>query len=206
MFKINKDGTWEGIDAEYRNAHGWAAFVWEALIRKYGIAEMREKTYLFGGKDSPIRKMVEAFKPEPDDIGPYANWGFLWHAHQFKIDGEPVLKLRPWEENVLIATYDRYIVKAEDFETFAASLEMFEEALGDGQRVCHLKRMAEDVRKLAKEDPEATGVCWYPMSVAENYWIIGYDEETDESLYYDFSTGTDHKVAPIRGPVRRLAA
>lgn len=211
MLKINRDGTW-AEHAEYRNAHGWAAFVWDALIRKYEIAKMREMPHRFGSQGSEIRKVIEEFDPGPDSFGPFTDWNFLWYAHQARvkdpnsISGKlPLLSFHPWEENVLWATYDRYIVEAKDFETFASSLEVFEEAFSGGphsaaapRSVCHLGAMAHGIRRLREEDPEAIGICWYPMSVSENYWVIGYDEETDEETRYNFLTMTDHKTAPIK--------
>lgn len=211
MFKINKDGTWTE-HAEYRNSYGWAAFVWGALVRKYEITKMREMPHRFGSVDSEICKVIAGFDPGPDSFGPSMDWNFLWCAHQARvkepdsISGKlPLLAFHPWEENVLWATYDRYIVEAKDFETFASSLEVFEEAFLCGphhaaapRNVCHLKAMAHGIRRLMEEDPEAVGICWYPMSVSENYWVIGYDEDADEEIRYNFSTGTDHKVVSVK--------
>lgn len=210
MFKINKDGTWSDF-AEYKNAHGWAAFVWEALIRKYEIAKMREMPHRFGSSGSEIRKVIEEFDPG-DSFGMYTDWNFLWYAHQARVKDPnsihgtvPLLAFHPWEENVLRATYDRYIVAAKDFETFASSLEVFQDAFSCGphnaaapRSVCHLKSMANGIRRLVEEDPEAVGICWYPMSVSENYWVLGYDEDTDETTYYNFLTMTDHKVVSVK--------
>jgi hypothetical protein len=94
-----------------------------------------------------------------------------------------------------MATYDRYMVKAEDFQVFADSLETFAAEHNDeGKRVCHLKTMADDVRKLI--DSDAIGVCWWPMNVSDNLWST-YDYETDESVWYNFVDEDNHTVAKI---------
>lgn len=176
MFKIAPDGTWDEA-GHYQNSHGFAAFIWTALVERYNLTEA-------------MWRADESFEKEPMDFGMFGSWRYVWHQHS-----KGALDLSAFEHNVLTATYDRYMVQAEDFEKFATSLEEFEKRHGRDNRICHLKAMAEDVRKLIGTD--AIGVCWYPMSVSENYWTT-YNEETDESIPYNFVQEENHHVADLR--------
>jgi hypothetical protein len=173
LYEIKEDGTFEEV-AEYKNSHGWTAFVWTQLCEKYGVVRAVED---------------DGYQDESGfNMGMMTAWGYLWKLVK---DKDPRTPLKPWEQNVLIATYDNACLKREHFETFAKSLERFEEAHANGRVVCHLKTMAEHIRNLGES---AIGICWYPMSVAENPWFV-YDEELGDSVPYDFSTGDKHWFA-----------
>jgi hypothetical protein len=187
MYKIDQTGEWHAFGAEYKNAHGFTAMVWDCLIRKYEVKTLREQPYF--SPQGPLREAISAFKPDTP-MSPYADWELLWH-----LATNELLPLKPWEQNVLRATYDRVAVEAANFETFARSLELFGEALIPSNLVNHLPQMAKDVRKLIG-DEEVIGICWYPMSVSTNLWTH-YNEDTDETTYYNFLQGQDHHFAKI---------
>ena len=106
---------------EYGNSWGGAAFIWDALCKKYDV------------KDQYGYSSFEA-------------WKILWN----KVRDEEIL-LTPEEHNVLHFTYDNALVKGEDMQLFADSLRKFSDEHGKEGRVNHCRSMARDIEQHIKE-------------------------------------------------------
>lgn len=174
LYGITADGEIQPWD-RFQNAHGWCPFIWESLCRRYEVKRRREAS--------------DWRDPDGMDMSPYSDWGYLWHLH-----GEGQIGLRPHEANVLASTYDRHVVRSDDFNVYARSLEMFHRVYTSPERVDHTQAVAEVVRRMPTT---LMGLCFYPMSVSQDTWYE-YNAETDESAQYDFSTRTDHKFVEMR--------
>src|SRR6185437_1462852 len=73
------------VHAELGNSWGWAAFVWEALLKRYRYA-------------------IRGIEPNDRYFHGTHNWPKLWEQ-------EADIPFEPWERNVLRATYDRAIIR-----------------------------------------------------------------------------------------------
>lgn len=166
LFGVQKNGDVIPI-AKYKNAHGGAAFVWTSLAKKYEI-------------DGPLI----AFRP-----GERSRWENLWDWAKANPD-----RLRAWEWNTLLSTYDNVVVT--DLDLLADSLVRFEDALANGIHVCHLALQARELRLLAAEGYR--GAAWNQTSVNADYiWCI-YDEVTDEQRSYNIDRADQHWIAELR--------
>lgn len=184
LFSIGKESGLPMQYKEYRNSWGWCPFVWDVLVKKYGIIErLREdKTYK---TEFPMPEGMKA-------------WEYLWKLHE---EGE--IRIRNWEHNVLLCTYDRMMIKEADFLELEQSLRMFDEAHGTSNRVNHTKAMADDIRVLFNETKEGAllGACWWANSVTDDPWHE-WDGEDDESIPYNFLVDEEHQVADIKHPFK----
>lgn len=151
---------------EFQNAWGWAAFVWQVLCKKYD---------------------VQAPSKPGEFPMPFDEWPVLWAKHA---EGE--IKTEPWETNVLLSTYDNWIVKSEDFEVFARSLDRFEEEHAQSDRVCHCKAIAQTVRGLSG----VQGVGFHATSVSSDPWL-NRNDDTDEEWPYNIYKQDIHTFAEM---------
>ena len=97
--------------------------------------------------------------------------------------------LSVFERAVHAATFDRAIVRREDFTQFAADLRKFVETYPPRDRVCHLLSWASAV-----ESSEHEAIGFYMMSVSDNLWF-GRDEDdkdSDESIPYNLNEQNEH--------------
>lgn len=170
LMVVNGDGDVVG-DTEFRNSHGFCSFVWNALIKKY-------KRAMF--PDDPFMAMTHRSYEEETDA--------LW------LQAKDKLPLRWWEHNVLQLTYDRAMVKHEDFALMAQSLRRFEDALAEPQVVCHMLGIAARFDELVTESVSVA--CVHGTSLSENLWSI-HDEE-DECRPYNINTDTGHWFIEMR--------
>lgn len=173
MYTINTDDGTPTPYTEYRNAHGWAAFVWTQLCAKHRLNDFAMRRDQWPGVN-------EAF----------GEWKYLWHKHE---KGE--LGLAVWEHNVLMSTYDWAFVGVDDFESLASSLRMFHTALGHDRVVCHLRAMADDIDAIDRD--RVMGICWYGMSVGEDLWFT-YNSGVEGYVPYNFKTQDRHNVVDIK--------
>jgi hypothetical protein len=153
---------------EFKNSHGGAMFIWNALINKYGI---EGPTYAFheGEKDRYQR---------------------LW---DFARDNPT--KLRPWELNALLSTYDNVTVVREDMLALADSLDRFKDAHDSGKYVCSLAEQATAIREAHKKGAHV--IAWNQTSVNGDAWLGEYNEETDDYDSYNIHKNDDHWKADI---------
>lgn len=179
LFQIDRKTGLPLQHKEYRNSWGWCAFVWDVLVKKYGIIERLRADKEYNS---------ERWKPEEMKA-----WEYLWKLHE---EGE--VRFRNWEHNVLVCTYDRMMVKEDDLLTLDQSLRMFDEAHGTANRVNHTKAMAADIHELFVKH-QTLGICWWGNSVSDDPWSE-WDEEAGKSIDYNFLDGDDHHVADIKNP------
>lgn len=147
--------------AEYKNSFGGAARIWDALFNAY----LKDPAKEF---DSWLTRNMR----DPSDRT-------LWDLA--KRDDLP-----PFERAVHMATFDRAMIRRENFARFAGDLRQFVKKYPAGDRVCHLSAWAD---RIAASDAEAIG--FWMMSVSDNLWQE-WDEEADESVPYDLNARTDH--------------
>ena len=90
------------------------------------------------------------------------------------------------EKIVLTSTFDNVLVKAEDCKEV---IEAFRAYPGD----TNLKEQADAIERLIA-DPECTAIGWNQTSVSADNWMNagGYDEETEESIPYNYMTMEGH--------------
>jgi hypothetical protein len=154
-------------DETYRNSHGTATFIWNALLKKH------KETLYPGG-------VPEYLLLDEDSLGRLLE-------KKFEL-------LAPWELAVLDWTLDRALIRNENVSNFADHLDRFEESYQLGDRVCHLKSIASRLRAL--EAPfDAVGL--YATSVGENLWFHplpeeAWEENGEEERPYDLNKDSDH--------------
>ena len=156
---------------EFRNAHGWSAYIWDKLFNKY--AKNSDNIYdTWLGEENAKR---------------------LWAL----VDDE---RLDPFERRVLCSTFDNAMIKHEDLEKFIVDLTAFYDKHPPNNRVCHMRGMINVIREVIK-DPEDLAICWYQMSVSDDLWWTNLPEEycdkcgqmlERESRAYNINTDDKH--------------
>lgn len=96
-----------------------------------------------------------------------------------------------FEQWVYLFTCDNALVASKDFKKLAWALREFVKAYPP-RGVCHLSAFADF---LEKSTAEAIGL--YATTVTENPWLE-WDEEKDEEVPYNITTGTKHWFIPDR--------
>jgi hypothetical protein len=150
--------------AEYGNADGGAARIWEALLNKDVKDPARPMdSWMCGSVDETIGSLSRLAKSED---------------------------LQLFERAVQLATHDRAIIEHEDFARFAAHLRQFVAKYPAGDRLCHLSKWADYIEA---SDAEAIGFrhssCaenhWYEYDEEEE--MVFYDLNTghDHFILYD---------------------
>ena len=142
-------------EQEFKNAHGGAAFIWNALCKRY----LGHDNWMMAGVMNDGRDLWDLAKRSD---------------------------VQPFERAIHAATFDRAIVRREDFAQFAADLRKFVETYPPGNRVCHLSAWADAV-----ESSEHEAIGFYMMSVSDNLWFE-YDADSDESIPYDLNGDNRH--------------
>lgn len=124
--------------AEYRNAWGGAAFIWDCLFNKYLKDPMNKyDTWVLG-----------------------RNMDKLWNL----AERDDVLL---FERAIHTATFDRAVIVREHLPRFAQDLRMFVDAYPSGQRVCHLSHWARfcdehpDVEAIGFHHTSVSENLWY---------------------------------------------
>lgn len=134
---------------EFGNGHGYALPVWSYLAEKYVRKEGESDSAFFGRWyiDSQC-KDVWALKKDP--------------------------RLERFERIVLLASFDRVIVKSGDFKELCDAFRKFENLYKEKypNNVCHYQSMAYWIEK---QTAEIIGACFTATTVGENIWEV-YDE------------------------------
>jgi len=152
--------------AEFHNSWGGAAFIWDALCKRYDV------------KDKHGYQHSEA-------------WKILWDLVR---DGE--IELEPWEHNALFFTYDDAMIKEEDLQILAHSLEMFHTEHNIKNHVDHTSVIAHKISEYISDD-NVCGVCLWATSVCENPWLE-WNEKNEEYVPYNINTGNKHWFVEIK--------
>lgn len=87
----------------------------------------------------------------------------------------------------LASTFDRVMVKHEDFPRLIAAWEQFGRDFGDSG---HLLAQIVTLRELAS-DPNCQAVCWNQTSVSDSPWYV-QDCDTEEYCPYNITRNTNH--------------
>lgn len=163
-------------DSEYSNAWGFGPMIWQALIDRY-------------------RNAIPTIGRDELSLD---NWPKLWKADEN--DGLP---LRPWERDVLRATYDNAMIRGADLKRMAASMGMFYEAHSRHGVACSLKSIAARLRDLAEGTNtkfKAPDVCFIGTSVQEDPWIVFDGSDDDEGRPYNVKRDTKHWYVELAAP------
>lgn len=180
MVSFNKEGIAEDY-ADIKNAFRGAHAIW-------GIVEKR---YLPIFRPSYVPKWIEDedlesyLKYRPSRLIPTLNqeehlnnMKEIWNL--FHSD-----KVSRVDKIVLGTTFDKVLVKREDFKELIDAFNSFE---GETS----LKDQAEVIEKMM-EDENIIAVGWNQNSVTSNQWICAeYDEENEETIPYNCLTGENH--------------
>lgn len=166
--KIVKNNIVEGVK-EFINAHGSAAYVWDAVYCKYvNNPDVEYDSWLMNS----------------DKLWP------LWTDS--RLPEYQQLVLGSTYDNVIIEP-DKLDLMADYFEKF---VNEFGTSREHGEVVCHLNEYARLCRDFAK-DTDCQGVCFYQMSVSEDPWFylkpyIEDGQVEHEYLPYDITKGDKH--------------
>lgn len=164
IYAVRKPEDGFESEAEFRNSHGSATFVWNALLRRYKDGILKGKPLL--GDNGNWGRGVSVFDA----------WSEVWKYDQ--AGGY----LEPWERNVLRSTYDNAVLMRDSFLMMADAMDHFEAAHHSGElaeHACTLHKQAECLRKLHVAG-DVVAVAWCQTSVGE-FWGEGHrDMEADE--------------------------
>lgn len=152
LFRVEKNGD-VASQAEFRNAHGGAMFVWDMLCGAYRV-------------EGPMFKLREG------ETDRYSN---LWALAADK----PEI-FRPWEWNTLVSTYDNVVVT--ELQILAASFDLFAQIYDDGSRVCSLGAQADALRNLLKTDARGAAWNQTSVN-CDYIWRIWDEDEDEERIY-----------------------
>jgi hypothetical protein len=106
---------------------------------------------------------------------------------------------RPWHERVVLAcTFDRALVRREEFEVVAGCMDAVAARMTVPQS---LTEQAATLRELAG-DETVTAIGWQQTSVAEELWWVSSDEDEEDGHPYVIGTDPDAEawVLGIVGP------
>lgn len=139
----------------------------------------------WGGAAKIWSDLFDAYLKRPSV--PYDNWltrcagndSSLWDLAKRR-------DLPMFERSVHASTFDRAIIRREHFQQFVAHLRDFVSKYPAGDKVCHLLAWADAI-----ESSDAEAVGFYGTSCSCNPWYR-FDEENDESIPYDLTTGDQH--------------
>lgn len=163
---------------EYRNGHGYCIPIWTYLADKY-IAKLP------GEKEADF----------------YIRWWMTEKCAQvWAFATDP--RLERWERITLLASFDHYVAKRENFNDIAEAFEKCDAAFKEKYRdhVCHYAAMAAEIRK---DGAAYQAVGWYGTSVSDSLWWV-YDEcecakcgdthQASEGRPYDLTKDDKHFV------------
>lgn len=117
-------------------------------------------------------------------VNPFKAWERVWTP-----DFEA--RIEPFERLVLHSTYDRAVLRKEDFERMAEAMETFAEKHDTGETVCSLRKQAEALR-TAKEGG-AEYAAWNQTSVSESLWWLPAQCEHEEERPYNIHCDSGHR-------------
>lgn len=95
---------------------------------------------------------------------------------------------------VMLSTFDYAVIEWERLREMAAHYRAFRTSMPvEEQAADHLLEISELLEDLfIGQRRDMAGVCFYPMSVAEDLWEVPDDGEEDECRFYDFSRDEGH--------------
>lgn len=172
--------SWDAVVyREWPASWGWAAFVWQVLLERYGD-KIPGVDFAFGGVGLNIK-----------------NWPKLWE-HENEIPFEP------WERNVLRLTYNRAVIGGlTRLARIAGDLQRFQtEHWRAWDGVCHLGAIGRTIETLIRDMghtwvPTAIGL--QPTSVAADMWRMPTGEREETRPYNLRRDDLHHEVemAPL---------
>jgi len=97
-------------------------------------------------------------------------------------------RLVDYENMVMKSTFDNVVVKREDLARLIMSFRKYGELNPNSSFLEQAKIIEEEILK----DGNMVGVCWNQISVNENPWCNGFDEEADEYIPYNTTKQNKH--------------
>ncbi|WP_028983311.1 hypothetical protein [Sporolactobacillus terrae] len=97
-------------------------------------------------------------------------------------------KLLEFENVVLKSTFDNVVAKKEELPILLAAFREYDKQFPNSSLV----EQCEIIEKEILKNDEMIAVCWNQTSVNSNPWIEDYNEETDEEIPYNLTTGNKH--------------
>lgn len=149
--------------SEYRNGWGSAPVIWDFIWDKYLRTRETEKNY------------ESAMHPN----------GNLQKICDMANEG----KLLEYERICVHLTYDRCIIRKEDFAKVSDALDTMYLATYNGVHVNHLKAISSDLRDSDKWN-DYIGCCFRHTSVGDEWTVYG--DKDDDCRLYDISRDTGH--------------
>jgi hypothetical protein len=98
-------------------------------------------------------------------------------------------KLEKCEKVVLRMTFDNVLIRKEDFSRLTFFISLFE-TFHDRDGSSHLPLIRECLNKLS-EDESVDAIGFWGTTVCDNPWY-SWDEEKEDEVPYDISTGEEH--------------
>lgn len=148
---------------EYRNAHGWAGYIWTALFDKY----LKNPDIPY---DNWMTRSQDLWTLIKDPRLSTAEKITLWSTFDYS-----ALKLQ--DIPTLIKAYNKFTTLFPNYQNF----------------VCHIPSMIQNLQKTFDDPDNISIIAWYGMSVSQNLWeTTTYDEKLEDFVPYDFSTETKH--------------
>lgn len=96
--------------------------------------------------------------------------------------------LEDFENIVLKSTFDNVVVKKEEIPMLLEAFKEYDKQYPNSS----LLEQAAIIETEILQNSEMQGVCWNQTSVNSNPWTEGYNEETDEDIPYNVTTGKKH--------------
>lgn len=97
-------------------------------------------------------------------------------------------ELKDFEDIVLKSTFDRVMVQKEDMPMLIEAFKEYDKHYPNSSLV----EQAEIIEQQILHNDNYLALCWRQTSVSDNLWEVGYDEENEETIYYNTGTGDKH--------------
>jgi len=171
LLKVMDDGSVEW-HKEFRNAWGYAAFIWTKLFDEYAEKAHEYDSWM---SDESSKK--------------------LWALANDD-------RLKEYERHVLASTFDSAMLDRKDFSGFVDALHAFHRKHAPGDSTCHLLDMAEEIGMMDEQAVcwYHTSVCedpWFDYSKEEDDDGCPYNiNDGKRHWFLDFTTPSG--VPPIK--------
>ena len=159
MYGVPESGEIVGVK-DYRNGWAIAPVIWNYLWRKYIRLE---------GSD----QYVAGYSFTSPGVGMKSNWEFVWAL------SDDNSKLEPWEALCLALTFDKLVLRKENFKIVSLALYRMAEATYNPNEVNNILDIADDLIDDSLWEGYI-GACFMWTSVADDVWHRPYDDREDD--------------------------
>lgn len=159
MYQIRPDG--EVVQFKrFSNSYFGCMLIWMEFAVKYNLAPRDKASMLLASVDSAQ---------------------CIWDLA--KLPSMPID-----EKIVMLATFDHYAIRREDFPSTISAFNNIYDALPNDLKHCHLKSWAETIKCLPDD---CMGLAFRHVSVAKNLWTV--PDEGEERRPYNVFKDSGHK-------------